>query len=252
VPNFVIQAGGYLSSPLGTGIQKDAAIQNEFSLSNIRGTVAMARLGGQVNSATSEWFVNLVNNTQLDSVDGGFTVFARIISGMSVVDAIGNLPRANLQGSLGGAFGEVPLTDQDSDGVQADDLVLIHRIYVTDVITDGTDVDTGGGGSGVVTTATYSALSRALSMPVKYNGELYRITMYQDVAAAGYVFSVDTARIFTLADTGQETAAMDLNAGTLHIPSLSVGGIVFNNVEFDLVEYDTLTFKLRSYTRATD
>lgn len=255
VPNFVIQAGGYTSSPLGAAIQKDGTVQNEFSLSNIRGTVAMARLGGQVNSATSEWFVNLVNNTQLDNVDGGFTVFARVISGMSVVDAIGNLPRTNQQNSLGGAFGELPLTDQDTDGIQADDLVLINRVYVTDVIVDGSDTGTGGGdggGDGITTTATYSLTSRTMSLPVMINDTLYRIYMFQETTQPGVVMRVDTTRIYDLADVGQETATMDLEAGTLVIPSLGVGSKVVTDVRFDLIEYESLTFKLSSFSRAAE
>ncbi len=256
VPNFVIQAGGYSSNPLGAGIQRDGTVINEFSLSNSRGTVAMARLGGQVNSATSEWFVNLVNNAQLDSVDGGFTVFARIISGMSVVDAIGNLPRTNQQNSLGNAFGELPLTDQDNDGLQADDLVLVHRVYVTDVIVDDAGTDTGGGdGStddGVTTTATYSAVLGTINLPVYINDTLYRVILARDFEASGVVFRVDTTRIYYLADVGQETATMDLDAGTLYVPSINVLGTIVTDVEFKLVDYETLTFKLRSFTLAAD
>jgi peptidyl-prolyl cis-trans isomerase A (cyclophilin A) len=256
VPSFVIQAGGYSANPLGAGIQRDGTVINEFSLSNSRGTVAMARLGGQVNSATSEWFVNLVNNAQLDSVDGGFTVFARIISGMSVVDAIGNLPRTNQQNSLGNAFGELPLTDQDNDGLQADDLVLVHRVYVTDVIVDDAGTDTGGGdGStddGATTTATYSAVLGTINLPVYINDTLYRVILARDFEASGVVFRVDTTRIYYLADVGQETATMELDAGTLYVPSINVLGTIVTDVEFKLVDYETLTFKLRSFTLAAD
>ncbi len=256
VPNFVIQAGGYRSNPLGTGIQRDGTVQNEFSLSNSRGTVAMARIGGQVNSATSEWFVNLVNNAQLDTVDGGFTVFARVISGMSVVDAIGNLPRTNQQNSLGNAFGELPLTDQDNDGIQADDLVLVHRVYVTDVIVDDSDNGTGGGdggsGGGVTTTATYSAVLGTINLPVYINDTLYRVILARDTSQSGVVLRVDTTRIYYLADVGQETATMNLDSGILFVPSINVLGTIVTDVEFELVDFETLSFKLRSYSLAAD
>lgn len=253
VPNFVIQGGGYSSNPLGTPVPKDAAVVNEFSLSNVRGTVAMARLGGQVNSATSEWFVNVVNNTSLDTVDQGFTVFGRIISGMSVVDAIAALPRADLRSNLGGAFGEVPLTDQDTDGVNTDDLVLVNRIYVTDVIVNDSDMGSGNGGgdpdNGVQTTATYSVSTESFTLPVRIRDTLYRVLMIRDAAAAGAVFSVVTTRIFPLVDVGQETALMDLDAGTLHIPSISVGNKIFTDLELSLTDFSTLTFKLESFNR---
>lgn len=258
VPNFVIQGGGYSASPLGASIPRDAAVVNEFEISNLRGTVAMARAGGQVNSATSEWFVNVVNNTQLDTVDGGFTVFARIISGMPVVDAIAVLPRVNLQGSLGGAFGELPLTDQDTDGVDADDVVLVNRIYVTDVIVDDSDtVDDGSGDDGsndgtddgIETTAEYSTLSNSFYLPVRVGNEMYRVIMVQDTSAPGVVFSVITTRIFALVDSGQDAATMDLDAGTLIIPSVKVGNTIITDVEFSLTEFSTLTFTLQSFNR---
>ena len=255
VPNFVIQAGGYRSNPLGAGIQRDGTIQNEFSLSNTRGTVSMARIGGQINSATSEWFVNLVNNAQLDTVDGGFTVFARVISGMSVVDAIGNLPRTNQQNGLGNAFGELPLTDQDNDGIQADDLVLVQRVYVTDVIVDDSDNGTGGGDGGtggIITTATYSALLATINLPVYINNTLYRVIMARDITQPGIVMRVDTTRIYYLADVGQETATMNLDSGILFVPSINVLGTIVTDVEFELVDYETLSFKLRSYSLAAD
>ena len=253
VPNFVIQGGGYSSNPLGTPIPKDAAVVNEFSLSNVRGTVAMARLGGQVNSATSEWFVNVVNNTSLDTVDQGFTVFGRIISGMSVVDAIAALPRADLRSNLGGAFGEVPLTDQDTDGVNTDDLVLVNRIYVTDVIVNDSDMGSGNGGgdpdNGVQTTATYTLSTDSFTLPVRIRDTLYRVLMIRDTAASGAVFSVVTTRIFPLVDIGQETALMDLDAGTLHIPSMTVGNKIFTDLELSLTDFSTLTFKLESFNK---
>jgi peptidyl-prolyl cis-trans isomerase A (cyclophilin A) len=259
VPDFVIQGGGYYSdsNPLGAEVPKDAAIVNEFNRSNLRGTVAMAKLGGQVNSATSEWFVNLSDNTGLDSGDGigggFFTVFAEIITGMSVVDDIGNLPRIN----LGGAFDEIPRSRTiGSAGVVAEDLVLVHRIYVTDVVADDSDNGSGGdggdGGDGVTTTATYSTVTRSFALPVYVGDALYRVNMHQDVSVAGSVFFVDTTRIISLADVGQETATMDLAAGTLFIPSVTVGSVVITDVEFDLIERETLTFKLKSYTRDTE
>jgi cyclophilin family peptidyl-prolyl cis-trans isomerase len=94
VPGFVIQGGGFreVSGAYQT-IPTDPPVPNEPCLSNTTGTVAMARLGGQPNSATSQWFVNLANNTSLDSVDGGFTAFGRVIgNGLSVAQAIAALP----------------------------------------------------------------------------------------------------------------------------------------------------------------
>jgi peptidyl-prolyl cis-trans isomerase A (cyclophilin A) len=95
---FVIQAGGW-KWPSASGITSVASrgtIVNEFSTtrSNVRGTVAMAKLGGDPNSATSQWFINMGNNAaNLDNQNGGFTVFARVTApGMATADRIAALP----------------------------------------------------------------------------------------------------------------------------------------------------------------
>src|SRR5210317_901248 len=71
VNNFVIQGGGFFYNPeLGdiSGINVGPAIVNEFNSSNTRGTIAMAKVGGDPNSATSQWFINLSDNSaNLDS-----------------------------------------------------------------------------------------------------------------------------------------------------------------------------------------
>jgi cyclophilin family peptidyl-prolyl cis-trans isomerase len=121
VPGFVIQGGGYRE--VGGAYQTiptDPPVPNEPCLSNTTGTIAMARVGGQPNSATSQWFVNLANNTSLDSVDGGFTAFGRVVgSGMNVAQAIAALPRfdtlAYLQLPFNQIFRELPVSSLPSD-----------------------------------------------------------------------------------------------------------------------------------------
>ena len=104
VANFVIQGGGfYLNSGVPTAIAEDAAVTNEFKISNTRGTLSMARLGGQVNSATNQWFFNLADNSSnLDNVDGGFTVFGKVTatSSLTIMDRIAGLPIQNLGSPL--------------------------------------------------------------------------------------------------------------------------------------------------------
>lgn len=92
VPGFVIQGGGYTTD--GNHINQFAAVQNEPGISNTRGTIAMAKLGNDPNSATSEWFINLADNSSnLNNQNGGFTVFGNVLyNGMQVADQIAALP----------------------------------------------------------------------------------------------------------------------------------------------------------------
>ncbi|HEX6974030.1 MAG TPA: peptidylprolyl isomerase [Vicinamibacterales bacterium] len=91
-PGFMIQGGGFSD----TLVEKPTRppIQNEATngLRNTRGTVAMARTR-QLRSATSQWYVNLVDNRMLDHAgytpdDFGYAVFGRVLAGMDVVDKI--------------------------------------------------------------------------------------------------------------------------------------------------------------------
>jgi peptidyl-prolyl cis-trans isomerase A (cyclophilin A) len=59
--------------------------------SNVRGSVAMAKIPNQANSATSEFFINL-NDTNPAALDSNYSVFGRVISGMNVVDTISHVP----------------------------------------------------------------------------------------------------------------------------------------------------------------
>jgi cyclophilin family peptidyl-prolyl cis-trans isomerase len=95
--NFVLQAGSkHIPQPNSTNEFDDyvrgedfGRITNEYSvgpeLSNLFGTIAMARVGGQTNSASADFFVNLTDNPVLDTVDGGFTVFGRVINTASPI-----------------------------------------------------------------------------------------------------------------------------------------------------------------------
>lgn len=138
IPGFVVQAGGYYSRLPLEHIPTFAAVQNEFRRSNVRGTVAMAKIEGNPNSATSEWFVNLANNNaaNLDNQNGGFTVFARVLgNGMTVVDSIAALQRFTIDGT----FQDFPLRNvtPGQSQVQVSNLVTINSISVVPVYPAG-------------------------------------------------------------------------------------------------------------------
>jgi cyclophilin family peptidyl-prolyl cis-trans isomerase len=96
VPGFVLQGGGIIlrNTPSGDQLQwvpTYAPIVNEFSSdrSNLFGTIAMAKTAAGPDSATSQWFFNLGNNSaNLDYQNGGFTVFGHIVAGLDVLLAI--------------------------------------------------------------------------------------------------------------------------------------------------------------------
>ncbi len=134
VPGFVVQGGGFTVNGLSTVLAQnpnsgaaaigviptDPPVPNEFGAnrSNVRGTIAMAKLGNDPNSATSQWFFNLADNSgggpSLDSQNGGFTVFGQVLgaSDLAVLDAIATAPQFNGVSFFGqSAFTNLPLTN---------------------------------------------------------------------------------------------------------------------------------------------
>ncbi|MBT8079500.1 MAG: peptidyl-prolyl cis-trans isomerase [Gammaproteobacteria bacterium] len=99
IPNFMIQGGGM--EPDLERKQTRAPIKNEANNGekNLRGTLAMARTG-EVDSATSQFFINLRDNDFLDhgGRDFGYAVFGRVADGMDVVDSIATVPTGNQGG----------------------------------------------------------------------------------------------------------------------------------------------------------
>ena len=138
IPGFIIQGGGYLgtvyppnpSTVQPTQVLQFPPIQNEPGISNRRGTIAMAKLANQPDSATSEWFINLADNggppNNLDTQNGGFTVFGRVVNNsMTVTDAIAALPQYN----AGAPFDSIPLRNYMSPNpIAVSNLVSIPGI----------------------------------------------------------------------------------------------------------------------------
>lgn len=142
VSGFIIQGGGFLGADSGGNLQVTQvlsfpAIQNEPGISNTRGTISMAKVANQPNSATSEWFINLADNggppQNLDTQNGGFTVFGRVVNNsMTVVDAIAAVPRYN----SGAPFDSIPLRNYaPPTPVMAANLVSIPGISQISTLT---------------------------------------------------------------------------------------------------------------------
>jgi peptidyl-prolyl cis-trans isomerase B (cyclophilin B) len=108
IPGFMIQGGGFTTAM--SQKKTHAPIVNEAAngLKNDRGTLSMARTNDP-NSATAQFFINLVDNSFLNNTNGkkdaadGYAVFGKVVSGMDVVDAIAKTPTATK-----GPYGDVP------------------------------------------------------------------------------------------------------------------------------------------------
>ncbi len=140
---YIVQGGGYAWTSSGpVAINQNGAVQNEFKDSNVRGTLAMALLSGQPNSATNEFFFNNQDNSaQLDSTSNGpFTVFAKVAdqASLNVMDQIAAVPTYNLTGlgsstSVYSAFGQIPLQSYTSGSP----LVLGNLVIITAIVQNG-------------------------------------------------------------------------------------------------------------------
>ena len=129
VPGFIIQGGmaTWSDNPAAASdIETHPPITNEPGISNVRGTIAMAKLGDNPDSATSQWFFNTSDNSaNLDVQNGGFTVFGTVVGdGMAVVDAINALPTYN----AGGPYSDLPLRSEPTDSIHTEHLVLFNSI----------------------------------------------------------------------------------------------------------------------------
>jgi len=94
IPSFMIQGGGYDKGLARKSTHAPIAAESRNGLHNVRGSIAMARTSDP-NSATAQFFINVVDNAMLDypSRDGtGYTVFGHVVSGMEAVDRIRDLP----------------------------------------------------------------------------------------------------------------------------------------------------------------
>ena len=88
---FVAQGGWLTPAPVVQAGQRAAiALEVGKGLSNLKGSIAMAR-SSDLNSATSQFYFNLADNTGLDTANGGYAVFGKIISGIEVLDALVNI-----------------------------------------------------------------------------------------------------------------------------------------------------------------
>ncbi len=110
IPGFVIQGGGLQSGMAEKATRTPIENEADNGLKNLTGTICMARTN-EPHSATSQFFINLKDNSFLDHTEKsatgwGYAVFGRVTSGMDVVEAIAAVPTGNA-----GGHSDVPLED---------------------------------------------------------------------------------------------------------------------------------------------
>ncbi len=118
-PRFVTQGGGFVRDPVDTIKQKTNStapivLESKNGLSNLKYTLAMARLGPP-DTATSQFYFNAFDNTALDykpsiTAPNGYAVFGKAISGMAVLDSMNAVANASLNSGAYSGYTYVPTT----------------------------------------------------------------------------------------------------------------------------------------------
>lgn len=121
IPNFMVQAGGFDGDLVRKEPDETIKIESDNGLKNDRGTIAMARTQ-EPNSATSQFFINLVNNDFLnfksaDVMGYGYTVFGKVTEGMEVVDEIAKIP-TTIAYSEDEIYGAIPMKDVPTTNIE--------------------------------------------------------------------------------------------------------------------------------------
>ncbi|MBP8257711.1 MAG: peptidylprolyl isomerase, partial [Opitutaceae bacterium] len=139
----IVQGGGYkLPAPVLLPVESQTPVALEAVLPNTRGTLAAARLGSDVNSATTEWYFNVADNTRAlgtivkddagneVSVTPAYTVFGKVVAGMETVDALANQSRMN----IGSFFQDFPYRDYQFDKpMSAANTIVVSSVARIDV-----------------------------------------------------------------------------------------------------------------------
>ena len=151
IPGFVIQGGGFTTSQetfvqgttVVSAVPTNPPILNEGNgvgnRSNVRGTISTAQQGGNINTFTSQWFVNLADNLNLDAVP--HVVFGNVLD-MTVPDLIAALTTFNITAETGnGALTDTPLDDTPASGNGK--LVVVSSVIYS-IVPSSTSVDVDG------------------------------------------------------------------------------------------------------------
>lgn len=227
VSGFVVQGGGQRVVDNGTekflvAVTTLPPIKNEFKISNTRGTVAMAKLPDIPDSATSQWFVNLADNSaNLDIQNGGFTVFGRVIfDGMVVFDAIARLPKS---------VGNFPFIDSISPQPSVN-----NRVQITDITVKNP-------------TGVFHENIASFAVDIG-DGTVAEVELKLINSDADLLFELDPESIKILPAKPANVATFLPQSGEVTIPGLLINQTTMaNNIRMELVNTQPYQFVLKSY-----
>lgn len=236
----LIRGGGYTFTNCADGPQRielDDPIQYEDTgLSNLDGTIAALRPASDIDGATSEWFINLGADTGLDTQDGGYAVFGRVLGdGLNVVR---NISLANLVRL--GFWLETPTSNYFQSTVNCqqfsrDNLILVLMAVVNE--------------DSLAATASYDAVSELLEVNVDLGADGFlRVPFAVTVSAEQTIISARLESVVDLQQPVPNMASYDANSGRLTLSSIGIEGeIRYRNIVFELSDSTSATFVLRSF-----
>jgi cyclophilin family peptidyl-prolyl cis-trans isomerase len=138
IPDFVIQAGGFTPNVTKKPTRDRIPLERHPELENTRGTLSMARTQ-RPNSATSQFFVNLADNTDSLGRGAGYAVFGEVVQGMDVVDRIANVSTHEEEGHKNVPEEDIVVRSVEVDPPESDGDPLVRAAAFRDVVRPPTD-----------------------------------------------------------------------------------------------------------------
>ena len=194
VKDFVIQGGGFVYKN-GTiyELETKPPVINEPGNSNLLWTIAMAKLPSDPDSATSQWFINLADNTFLDTQNGGFSVFGKVLD--EDISLVNEMSSTNIyDGSvINGAFSTLPLWQYEGGNPKENEYLLIEEIKIIGIkvgslnnnfVADQKGFSSISGSSPVTVTAYEVGKETTLDSIKDYDGNLHAGDNLEETASS--------------------------------------------------------------------
>ena len=193
----------------------------------------MAKVGGDPNSATSQWFINLSDNSKnLDNQNGGFTVFGRVIgNGITVADEISSLKTYTV-----GGITDFPLKDYVESKISSDNFITISKVDIN---------------STEVARNYFDSKNSELRLTLDAGSAgMATLSLLVDGAESPPLFKLALNSIQRIYEPALNMAIFEPSTGSLTVPELYVAGEkVYKNLLFFLEDPEQYTFVLESYEK---